>query len=217
MYDDEGGDTMLRRVLFMCGMAAVLLYVLAVILGGILRPGYSHLSMAVSELIESGAPNMLLLDVIFIVYNVLLMVFAWAVGMSTRGEGLRLITAGSIILGVVGLLGLALIAFFPMDPRGAAPTIQGTGHLFLAGALSIGSILTVFFLGVGSKVRDGFWFYSLASGILVLVAGGFAAALAAQGSPFLGLAERLTIGLFLQWIFVFSAKLMREDSGRAGT
>ncbi len=49
---------MLRRVLFACGLAAPLLR-LAVVLGGALRPGYSHLSMPISQLIESGAPNKL--------------------------------------------------------------------------------------------------------------------------------------------------------------
>ena len=204
---------MLRRVLFACGLAAPLLYVLAVVLGGALRPGYSHLSMPISELIESGAPNKLLLDILFIAYNALVLVFAWAEGMSTRNEGSRLLTAGSIILGVVAVLGLIMTIFFPMDPRGSQPTFQGTGHLFLAAALSLGSILSIVFLGLGSRAGGGFWIFSIVMAILVVGTGGLAAALAAQAHPLMGLAERLTIGLFLAWVFVLSVRLLAEDAG----
>lgn len=70
----------LRRLLFYFGIAAPLLYVVAVVPGAALRSDYSHLSRAISELIEFGAPNKLPLDVLFGVYNVLLIGFAWAWG-----------------------------------------------------------------------------------------------------------------------------------------
>jgi hypothetical protein len=204
----------IRRVLFCFGIAAPLLYVLAVVLGGALRSDYNHLSMAVSELIEAASPNLLLLVILFSVYNVLLIGFAWAEGMSLRGEGAGLAVAGCVTLGVVGLLGLAVTIFFPMDPRGAPATIQGTLHLILSGLLSLGTILLVLFIGFGLRLRGGFWIYCLVSVAAVIGTGAYAAVSAAQGSPLLGLAERLTIGSFLQWVFVFALKLVREDMGR---
>ena len=42
-----------------------------VILGGLLRPGYSHISMAISELVADGAPNRTLLSSSFLLYNLL--------------------------------------------------------------------------------------------------------------------------------------------------
>jgi hypothetical protein len=205
---------MLRRILFSFGMAAVLVYVVTVILGGILRPGYNHLSMAVSELIAAGAPNKTLLDALFIAYNLFLIVFAWVVGMSVRSDGRPLAVAGAVILAAVGLLGLVMTLFFPMDPRGSPTTSAGTVHLVLASLLSLGSILSIVFLTFGGKERDAFWFYSMASFILVFLSGAFAAVSAAQGSPFLGLAERITIGLFLQWVAGLSGRLAKEDLGR---
>jgi hypothetical protein len=200
----------------MCGVAAPLVYVTAIILGGALNPGYSHLSMAVSELIESGAPNTTLLDILFCAYGVLLIAFAWAEGMSVRGDGLRLLSAGCVILGIIGLLGIIMTLFFPMDPRGAPQTAIGIIHLVLAGAVSLATILTVAFLGLGSKTRDGFWVYSLVSTILLVLAGVAAAVLAVMGHPLLGLAERLAIGMFLQWILAFAVRLLLEDSGIVG-
>ena len=46
------------------------------------------------------------------------------------------------------------------------------------------------------------------------VSGGFAAVTAAQASPILGLAERITIVLFLQWVSGLSGRLIKEDIGR---
>jgi hypothetical protein len=207
---------MLRRILFSCGIAAPLVYVAAVVLGGILDPAYNQLSMAVSELLQRSAANLLLLQVLFVVYNVLLIVFAWAEGMSIRGDGLKVMSAGCVILAVVGFLGILLTVFLPMDARGAPQTTTGLLHLIIAGVLSLGSILTVAFLGIGSKVRDRFWVYSFVSAVLLVLSGAGAAVLAGLEHPLLGLAERATIGLFLLWIFCFGVRLVREDMGRAG-
>ncbi len=204
----------MRRTLFSFGIAAPLLYVVTVVLGGVLRPGYDHLSMAVSELIESGAPNLLLLVILLGVYNLLLIGFAWAEGMNLRGEGAGLAIAGCVILAVVGLLGLAVAILFPMDPRGAPASVQGILHLVLSGVISVSSILLILFIGFGLKRGGGFWIYSLISALAVIGTGVYAALSAAQGSPLMGLAERLTIGCFLQWVFVFAVRLVREDTGR---
>jgi hypothetical protein len=204
---------MVRRLFFLGGIAAVLLYVAAVITGGALRPGYNHISMAISELIAVGAPHKALLDGLFIAYNVLLIVFAWALGMSVRG-GSGLAVAGATILAFVGAIGLVMTLLFPMDARGSAVTTTGTVHLVLAGALSLGCILAILFLALGSKDRDAFWVYAMISCFLVIITGAWAAYTASQGSALMGLAERLTIGLFLQWIVGIAARLVKEDIGR---
>jgi len=205
---------MLKRILFICGITAALLYIAAVVVGGLLRPGYDHVSMAVGALIERGAPNQLFLAILFAVSYGLLIAFAWAVGMSSRGEGLSYLTTGSIILGITGALGLVMALLFPADPIGAVPTVEGTGRLFLFYGISLGMILTVFFLGLGSRVRDSFWVFSIAMGFLVLAAQVVSLALAATANPFLGLAERIATGLFLLWLVVYIARLFAEDAGR---
>jgi hypothetical protein len=55
---------------------AVIFYVAAVVIGGAMRPGYSHIGNFVSELIETGAPNKSWLNPIFAAYNLLTGVFA---------------------------------------------------------------------------------------------------------------------------------------------
>ena len=62
--------------------------------------------------------------------------------------------------------------------------------------------------------------YTLATTVAILGSGGLAAALAAAVSPFLGLAERITIAMFLQWTFAlglaFYAWERRAARGPAG-
>ncbi len=205
---------MLKRILFICGIAAVLLYAAAVIAGGVLRPGYDHMSMAINGLTERGAPNKLLLDILFGVSFALLMSFAWAVGMSGRGEGLSLFMAGSIVLGITGALGLVMTVLFPADPAGAAPTVQGSGRILLGYGVSLGTVMSVFFIGMGSRIRDSFWVFSIVMGVLVLAAQAVSVAFAVAAHPLLGLAERIAFGLFFLWLLSYIGRLFVEDSGR---
>ena len=59
----------MKKLLMLCGISAAIIYVGTVILGGLLRPGYSHISMAISELVADGAPNRSLLSSLFLLYN----------------------------------------------------------------------------------------------------------------------------------------------------
>ncbi len=52
-----------------------MLYIAMTIIGGTLRPGYSHIYHAVSELLEDGAPNKCLMDSILASSNILGLLF----------------------------------------------------------------------------------------------------------------------------------------------
>jgi hypothetical membrane protein len=58
-----------RRLLALCGIIAPLFFVFIVILGGTMRPGYSHLSDTISELFSPGSPNKTLLDTLHTIYQ----------------------------------------------------------------------------------------------------------------------------------------------------
>lgn len=62
----------MKKFLMMSGMLAALVYVGTAILGGLLRPGYSHLAEAISELVAADAPNRTLLSPLFLLYDALL-------------------------------------------------------------------------------------------------------------------------------------------------
>jgi hypothetical protein len=202
------------------GAAAAAVYVFTVILGGLLRPGYNHLSQAVSELIENGAPNRTILNALFLVYNLLRAGFA--VGLfSSRGDGNGkggAVVAAGIVLLAEAACGFATV-FFPQDVPGTAATATGVMHIVLAGLSSLSTMaallmMTVWFYRV--RTFPGYGLYSLVTLILVFVAGGAAALTTARGVPLNGLAERITIGGFIQWVFVLSLRFFsyQRSQGR---
>src|SRR6266498_2022575 len=142
---------MRNKTLLFSGILAPLVYVAAVILGGVLRPGYSHIAQYVSELIETGAPNKALLNPLFALYNIL--TIAFGIGLfryvrdmyEKRRKAIGLL--GTLVLIAEGIFGL-LSVFFPQDPIDSQATSTGTIHIVLAALSSLTTISTMLFLGL---------------------------------------------------------------------
>jgi hypothetical protein len=203
----------MKKVLVSCGILAPIVYLAAVLLGGLLRPGYSHISQAISELLTMWAPNKPLLDALMAIYNVLTGLCAVGLLLLIRNrrqvKGQRSGNLAAMFLLLQALFGLFTLAF-PQDPPGLPATTTGTFHLVLAGGSSLTSMLMILLLGFWFRGMDGlgsFSVYSFISVGIVFLAGGLAAASAASASPFLGLVERITIGAYLQWLFVIAVRL----------
>lgn len=203
-----------KKHLGIFGVMAPIAYVAFVIIGGAITPGYSHAAQAISELTASGAPHKCLLDILFSTYNIMLMVFGFGFLQDVRREPppRRSGVAGSGCLMAVGALGLMTNLFFPMDARGAPVTIFGTAHLILAGLLSLGTILATLLVGVWFVRRPGHTWFGTASLVacgLIVLSGGMAAAAAATISPMMGVIQRVTIGIFMLWVFSLGIKMTR--------
>lgn len=195
--------------LFLCGIGAAVVYTFTVLLGGALRPGYDHLVQPISELTAAGAQNKPLLDMLFLVYNVLLIgfgigVFGAAAAKSNRVSG--------VALAISGVCGVLLQLFFPQDPGGAQAAVTTTGnlHIAFAGLAAFASMLAVvavalWFRSVPDLRRHAI--FSLVVFVVMLVSGGAGAAAAAGGFTFFGLVERITIGAFILWQFVIGRAL----------
>lgn len=74
------------RSLSRCGLIAPILFILIAILGGAVRPGYSHMSDTVSELFSPGSPNKRPLDILHTSYAVLMTLFGVGVLQLVRGS-----------------------------------------------------------------------------------------------------------------------------------
>jgi hypothetical membrane protein len=207
------------------GLAAPLLYAATVAVFGNLTPGYSHVANAISELNLPNAPMRRAVDGAFVLYNLLLILFALSLRRSFVERGARVSPLAALFLFLTGLGGLAMTTLFPVDPVGSEPTFGGQMHLTLAGALSVGTILSVYFFARSLR-RDGEWrrlagfsFFIL---FVILVSGAFAAFAAWRSAGVVGLWERVTIGAFLFWIWVialtlaFTRPLEEEDFADEG-
>jgi hypothetical membrane protein len=206
---------MRNKVLMISGILAPIVYVLTVILGGAIRPGYSHVSQAVSDLIATEAPNKSLLDPLFALYNLLAIAFALGLFQKVRSDdqnrGKVVGTFGALVLVSQGIFGLITL-FFP-EPAGGmsvAITNEGAMHIVFAGLSSLATMIAILLMGFwfrnGQRLR-GYASFSFLSVTFVFLTGGFAAYSVANQSPIAGLLERLTIGGFLLWILVIALKM----------
>ena len=202
----------MKKNFMLCGIAAAIIYVGTVLLGGWLRPGYSHISMAISELVADDAPNRSLLSSSFLLYNVLLSIFGiglwFQANKQLQGRLSGLI--GSLALVLVGVAGILMELVFAQEPGGTATTFAGTMHFVMAGIASLGTMVAV--LGIGLWFRNypemkGYVLYSIISVLIIFISGGSSAMAMANHSPVFGLIERITIFTFTLWIFVVGRKM----------
>ena len=186
--------------MLLLGVASPVLYALTVILGGALWAEYDHIRQAISELTAAGAPHQLPLNILFSIALICAGVFAGAAIRYVGRFRQRLLSGGMYILLIITVLSFVW-AFFPMDPRGAEPTVRGQIHLLLAGIVSPLTILCP--LAVGLGLRSVPWFqkyrvYCYITAAIILVTGLVAAMSAVSVSPYMGLYARLTIGTYQQ-------------------
>lgn len=208
-------DRRALRLASVCGIGAVAIYVGATVLGGMLDPAYSQVSRTVSELTAAGAPDRVLLAILYVGYNVLVAAFGYAIHRVAPQEprlrvGMYLLMAGSVA-------GIGLVTVLPTDLAGRPITPVGAAHIVVAGVAALLTVATTFVMAAGFRrvaalrplVRGSF----VAGGAIVL-AGPLSALAVASGSPYAGVFERVTIGLFLLWIWGISGYLLLEESDR---
>jgi len=198
-----------------------MLYVAMTILVAMQWEAYSSASQTISELSAIGAPTRSLWAVPGAIYTILVTAFGWGVWKSAgRSRALRI--AGGLIL-AYGSLGV-LWPFAPMHLRetlaAGGGTLSDTMHLVLAGAsvllmlLAIGAAAAAF----GTRFRV----YSLAT-LAILAACGALTFLDAPGvaanlpTPWIGVWERINLGVFLLWVVVLATTLLRVKDAASAT
>ena len=199
-----------QELLYLSGMISPILFIFVTIIGGALRPGYSHVSDTISELFSPGSPNKLMLDILHTMTAILTIAFGIGllryVRFSEYNNSIGNIAASIIIL--MGLVNILTATIFPQDAWNTDPTIQGQMHKVLAGVLALLSILSTLMFGIWSQnanIFPYFGVYSFVTVALLVITGGFA--VVKLGSPIMGLTERITILVGLQWTFLFALKL----------
>ena len=167
----------MKKLLMLCGVSAAIIYIGTVILGGLLRPGYSHISMAISELVADGAPNRSLLSSLFVLYNALLTVFGIGLFIKVNNRSGRKMSGifGSFALVLVGMAGILMELVFAQEPGGTATTFTGIMHFVMAGVASLGTMVAL--LGIGLWFRNisgmkSYALYSIISVVIIFVSGG---------------------------------------------
>lgn len=200
------------RIISVSGIIAPIIFVITIVVGGLMAPGYSHLSQSISELVMSGAPNKLYLDISFSINYVFSCIFGFGLFVIFRSKASPLNSStgliGFIILGVIAALSFLSSNFFTMNLPGTPATTFGIIHLILVGLESIGSMIAILLVGFWFRRvgLSGYGVYSIITLIIVFITGIMTLVATTQGSSYVGLFERLTVGAFALWSFVIALK-----------
>lgn len=203
----------MKKIYTLFGLVGPVIYILAVILGGILRSDYSFLYNTISELTVTNAPNLVLISVLFGIYNFSLFLFGIGAFLDNEIDSSRKYKAATLMLATIGILGLLLL-FFPQDPRNSAVTFQSTMHIAIAGIISLFILISVLLIGINfRKIKEmkSFSIYSFVSFVVILVSGGAAAISVGTNYAYGGLFQRITIFTFMLWVIVFSYLILRKN------
>jgi hypothetical protein len=210
-----------RKVLLVCGVFSSLLYAAMLVVVAVQWQGYSSESQTISELSAIGAPTRALWMQLAIPYTLLVTAFGWGVWRSAARTG-SLRVAGRLIF-AYGALGV-LWPFAPMHLRDALAageaTPSDTMHIVLASATVLLMLLAIGF-GAAALGRR-FRLYSVASLVTLGAFGGLTFANASRvaanlPTPWLGVWERINVGVFLLWVVVLALTLLRRGHPRPQT
>lgn len=189
------------------------LFVTADLYGSSTRPGYSPVADAISELVETGAPNKSVLDFLIGSYHAMVVPFAYGLYCATRNGPRSLI--GPALLAVAGALGVGLTMFFPCD-RGCEPlTARGTAHIFIAIPMGLSVIVAILVFSRRFSELPHWAVFATYSKLTALV-GLILACLTITfaESDMVGLLERVLTLSYLQWYVVVGTVLLRKGHPR---
>jgi hypothetical protein len=174
------------------------------------------MSQTISELSAIGAPTRALWMILCTPYSILIIAFAYGVLMSA-GDNRKLRIAGKLMI-AYGALGL-FWPFAPMHLRetlaAGGGTISDTMHIVLA---SVTQVIYLLALGyTAAALGRAFRWYSIVTVVVLFVFGALTfidapGVSANTPTPYIGLWERINIGVFMAWIIVLAAELLpRRD------
>jgi hypothetical protein len=204
-----------RKPLLTCGMLAGVLYVAMTLLVGTLWDGYSTADQTISELSAIGAPTRPLWMVLGMIYSALMMAFGWTVWTSAPNRRLRIVGALLFTQSVFGVF------WPPMHQRtvlaAGGATMTDTLHIVWTVVTSVFFMVALAF-GAAALGRR-FRIYSLVTLAIVFACGAwtgtYAPAIQANlPTPWAGVWERINTNVFMLWVVVVAATLLRYRGSR---
>ena len=200
---------MMQNALLVCGIFSSLWYAAINMYVPMQYDGYVMASYTPSELSAIGAPTRILWVLLCLLYSLLFAAFGWGVLHAAKGDRkLRLV--GSLIIAY------CIFGFYwpPMHMRGNEFTLTDTLHIAWA---AVTNIFMWLFMGFGAAALSRkFRLYTITSIALHIVFGILTSLEAPNIStngptPTIGIWERINIGIFMLWVIVFAAALLKRE------
>lgn len=195
----------MKKAFVVCGVLSSLWYMAmnAVVPAGF--PGYDFGSQTVSEISALGAPTRPVWVAFAFGYVLLFAAFGWGVWKSVGGDR-RLRVVGMLIL----VYSLFNAYWPPMHLRGEVPTLTDTLHITWTIVTVIMMMLMMGF--AAAALGSGFRIYTIVSILLLILFGSLTSIQAGNiprnlPTPWMGLWERINIGVFMVWVVVLATRM----------
>jgi len=206
------------RLFTLAGVIGSILFVLVFIIDGFLRPGYSPIQQAISDL--GVGQNAWILNTDLIAFGLLSMLYVIGFYQAIRKSiGRRMLKASTSLLLLAGA-GAVNDGFFteynPTDPNAALhDALHSLGFLVAFGSLTI----ALFIIGLQlwkDRVWRGYRWYSLITSLVTLLLIILPYAFPQYGAQFGGLNERMLLVEALAWQVVTGCRLFAYERFRSG-
>jgi hypothetical membrane protein len=202
-----------QRLLAICGIIGPILFAIVVIILGLLRPGYDHITQSISELGEAGGPNAIIMNTVgFALLGVLMIAFAFGLHRGINGGRGSKIGPALVALGGAALV---MAGIFHCDPAGVDTPMVGITHYVFMTIYAFAMILAPLAICPRLK-RDRLWqSYVTYSLITVVVAGAISALFVITVyvfdvfEPWKGILQRVSMVVPPLWMEVVAIRLLR--------
>jgi uncharacterized protein DUF998 len=199
----------LATVSAVAGVIGPILYAIIMTVLGFLWTGYNPLTQTGSELGATNAPTMWLQALNFAILGILTMIFAFGLGIHNRG-----FRSTAVLVGIYGF-GTLIVAGLPCDP---GCSFKGTSPLQIAHSLDALVSFIVFAIApllfwqssktLPSWTRASAWSLRVAI-VAIALLGTYLGVTVLSLSPYVGLLQRIFLGLLFAWMIMLSYKLAR--------
>ncbi len=196
-----------NTVLAVFGIIGPAVYAIVLTVLGLLWEGYNPISQGMSELGAANAPHALFMNVFgFQLLGIFIVAFGYGLRRFLNGNWLSKMGIALVIIGGIDLI---VVGFFPTDVGGVTSSFTGLVHDISATIASNTIIMGMIVLGLHFR-EDSKWknYYIIT---LILALGALSVSpvpMFSEHSPYLGVFQRLGIGLALFWIIIISLKMI---------
>jgi hypothetical protein len=199
---------MTKKSFLACGLLSSVFYTLMNIFIPLGFDGYSYSAHTVSELSAIDAPTRSMWVSLAAIYILLFACFAWGIRLASQGSRkLRIVSTIMLVYAIVN------VYWPPMHLRGVERGLTDTLHLVWAG-VTVLLMIVMMAIGAGALGKT-FRLYTILS-VVAHIVFGYLTSLEADliatnaPTPWIGVWERINIGVFMLWIAVLSVSLLRR-------
>jgi len=203
-----GENSKIIRLAAIAGILGPILYAVVIVVIGALQSGYSHISQSMSELGAVDAPYKLVINTLGFPLLGLFMI-AFAIGIDLGMERNRASRVGPALIIISGL-SLILTGVFPCDTGCIDITWTGTTHSVFATISAISFSIAPIFIAI-RQWSDTRWRRYIAFSWLIAIITLLLSILYSMEifESYVGLMQRVSMGLPLLWMEVMSIKQLR--------